>query len=240
MKNLVPYKGDLIFVYESIAKVKSGSRKELLTGSSAIQIINSQYDKLSRSLYDLSQMNLYCIDYSQITEIKEALIHCYEVSTIPLNRLKIDIEKLQSSEYGAKCQYCGVNIPNTFDHYLPKTIFPEFSIHPFNLFPCCAQCNQEKGSSWIDAEGIRCFVNLYFDNLPEVQYLYVSLIYNDESGDMIPKVKFELVRDSGIDGDLFATISHHFEKLDLLKKYENQANGVVSTTRRQLKENQLG
>lgn len=115
MKNLVPYKGDLLVVYESVAKVKSGSRKELLTGSSAIQIINSQYDMLSRSLYDLSQMNLYCIDYSQITEIKEALIHCYEVSTIPLNRLKFDIEKLQSSEYGAKCQYCGVNIPNTFD-----------------------------------------------------------------------------------------------------------------------------
>nr|WP_145164550.1 HNH endonuclease [Paenibacillus terrae] len=234
MKNLVPYEDNCLSVYESIARAKSNPRKELLTSPSTMEFVTSQYDKLSRNLHNLSQMNMFRTDFSQKAEIRKALLHCYEVPTTPLNSLKIAIENLQSSEYGAKCQYCGVNIPNTFDHYLPKSVFPEFSTHPHNLLPCCAQCNQEKGDSWIDDEGIRFYINLYFDHVPEVQYLQALLKYNIQSEDKVPKVEFQLINRGGIDGELFSTISHHFERLDLLNKYENLSNGVISTVRRQL------
>lgn len=231
----MPYEDDCLTVFESIAKAKGNPRKQLLTSSETMGIVISQYDKLSRNLHNLSHLNLCLTDYSQRTEIREALLHCYEVATAPLNSLKVAIENLQSSEYGAKCQYCGVNIPNTFDHYLPKSVFPELSTHPHNLLPCCAQCNQEKGNAWIDADGIRFFINLYYDHLPEVQYLQALLQYNNESEDKVPKVKFEIINSGDINGELFVTINHHFERLDLLNKYENQSNGVISTTRRQLR-----
>jgi hypothetical protein len=46
-----------------------------------------------------------------------------------------------------KCPFCGgVGQSFTLDHYLPKTKFPQFSVLPINLVPCCRDCNSSKGT----------------------------------------------------------------------------------------------
>lgn len=48
-----------------------------------------------------------------------------------------------------KCPFCGgIGQVHTLDHYLPKAIFPLFSVLPANLIPCCRDCNSGKGSSF--------------------------------------------------------------------------------------------
>lgn len=43
-----------------------------------------------------------------------------------------------------KCPFCGgIGRPRNLDHFLPKSNFPQFSIVPLNLIPCCRDCNMD-------------------------------------------------------------------------------------------------
>lgn len=56
-------------------------------------------------------------------------------------------ELLVSSD--GKCPFCGgIGQVHTLDHYLPKSIFPIYSVLPENLVPCCRDCNSGKMSSF--------------------------------------------------------------------------------------------
>lgn len=78
------------------------------------------------------------------------------------------------------CPYCaGIGSSRTLDHYLPKSKFPAFSVHPLNLVPACRDCNTDAGAGfpmlpneqlihpyldldffflerWVHAEVVRC------------------------------------------------------------------------------------
>ena len=45
-----------------------------------------------------------------------------------------------------KCAFCNQRIASTIDHYLPRGLFPELSVAPTNLVPCCRECNHKKGN----------------------------------------------------------------------------------------------
>ena len=48
-----------------------------------------------------------------------------------------------------KCPFCGgIGHAKTLDHYLPKANFPQYSICPGNLVPCCRDCNTLKRASF--------------------------------------------------------------------------------------------
>jgi hypothetical protein len=48
-----------------------------------------------------------------------------------------------------KCPFCGgIGHATTLDHYLPKANFPQYSICPGNLVPCCRDCNTSKRASF--------------------------------------------------------------------------------------------
>lgn len=61
-------------------------------------------------------------------------------------------DNLMASAPGERCPYCGVGRVSTLDHYLPKSKFPKFSVHIFNLIPACRDCNL--GSKGTDVAGL--------------------------------------------------------------------------------------
>lgn len=121
------------------------------------------------------------------------------------------------------CPNCDKDSVESFDHLLPQTKFPEFSDHPLNLMPCCSECNERKSSNWIE-NGKRKYLNLYIDELPDVQYLFCDVRV---SGDSI-KCDFSLSNLNGIDADLFRKIRNHFDALDLCRRYKNRSNQLVT------------
>ncbi|WP_237209296.1 HNH endonuclease [Rothia nasimurium] len=40
-----------------------------------------------------------------------------------------------------RCSYCQISRANTLDHFLPKSRYPLLAISPWNLVPCCSECN---------------------------------------------------------------------------------------------------
>ena len=73
------------------------------------------------------------------------------------------------------CPACGeAGTPQTLDHYLPKGIYPEFSIEPANLFPMCDACQGAKLEKTGDAAG-RYFIHPYFDTFSRPQIVRLSI-----------------------------------------------------------------
>jgi hypothetical protein len=154
---------------------------------------------------------------------KKALIGCYEIDTKTKKELLKKIIDAQSEFYKFHCPYCGLYHISTFDHYLPKDKFSEFSFLPINLLPCCSQCNTKKNDIWI-ANGQRLFMNRYFDDDDIGEYLRCTTTIEGN------KLKYEFDLDNNLlnNTTLGTIIKTHFFKLNLLEKYKENANNYIS------------
>jgi hypothetical protein len=72
---------------------------------------------------------------------------------------------LRRMELGC-CPVCGGTTTGTLDHYLPRDVYPEFSIFSLNLVPACPHCNSgSKGTTVKGASYGERFLHPYFDDL---------------------------------------------------------------------------
>lgn len=155
---------------------------------------------------------------------REDLLHCYETTTKALQQLKTLISESQPDGVREVCPYCGIGGPRQFDHYLPKEKFPEYSVHSYNLVPCCGVCNGKKSDIWLQPNNARTFINFYLDSLPAVPMLDVTVQWSVKNGKLVPVSTFQLVCPAGFGAAEFQVISTHFQKLGLLARYKDQAH----------------
>jgi hypothetical protein len=100
-----------------------------------------------------------------------------------------------------------------------------------NLFPSCTKCNSYKGKEWRENGQIK-YLNLYLDELPEEQYLFVDVqVIN---GDVVT-TEFYLDNPNGIDPDFFARIENHYENLHLCKRFKENADTVITSLENNIK-----
>lgn len=159
------------------------------------------------------------------------LLHCYEVAATALQDLKTLISERQAEGVRDVCPYCGIGAPRQFDHYLPKEKFPEFAVHSYNLVPCCGTCNGKKSDIWLRANGARTFLNLYLDSLPTAPMLETVIHWSVKKGGLVPAVSFGLVKPAGFGAVRFSLIESHFEKLELLHRYKDEAHSEFMSLR---------
>jgi hypothetical protein len=86
---------------------------------------------------------------------KGELVALYDVGMVRASgaaRKKYDEIRLLSHDECPYCGGCGELVEEeeigTLDHFLPKAMFPVFSILPTNLVPACATCNTGMGSAF--------------------------------------------------------------------------------------------
>lgn len=124
------------------------------------------------------------------------------------------LEKLRNRELDY-CPSCGEDgTPNTLDHFLPKDIFPEFSITLVNLFPMCDICQGAKGVKISDDEGKRLFIHPYFDSFIDQQLL----ILNIQEPFNAP-ASIEILPHPDIERELQGLISRHITELAIPARY---------------------
>lgn len=204
----------------SIIGGKSGDRGIRLTRM--LPDLNARYAALEASYTPTRISGVLAQVWTRIQ--KDDLLHCYESTAAALEELKKLITERQVEGIRDFCAYCGIGAPKQFDHYLPKAKFPEFSVHFYNLVPCCASCNGLKGETWLQPNGARVFINFYIDSLPTAPMLELNVQWLVKNGKRVPVVSFDLVRPAGFNAAKFALIESHFEKLELLARYKDQAH----------------
>lgn len=74
------------------------------------------------------------------------------------------------------CPICGSPVTGDLDHYLPRTVFPEFSIMRANLVPACRHCNSGVKGTTVHGENPRRFIHPYFDSWAAQAIWYVGIV----------------------------------------------------------------
>ena len=155
---------------------------------------------------------------------KSDVINLYSYNSKPFTKLKNKIISRPNNYEVHTCQYCTISSINTLDHIIPKESYPEFVVHPKNLFPTCSQCNSYKSTKWMTG-GIFEFLNPYLHRLPPEQFLFANInyindtfnvcFYLDNSNNMIPTY-------------LFNVIQNHYRNLRLLERFKNESYKIIS------------
>lgn len=140
-----------------------------------------------------------------------------------IDSVKAKIMEIMPHAIKEKCPYCMLSEPGTFDHYVGKGQFPEYSVLSKNLVPCCSKCNGKKGEKFLTSNGKRIFISFYFDELPKNSFLVVEL---DIDG-AVPYIK-NMYTNSNTGKDIDEIIETHFDELELFERYMNPMSNKLS------------
>lgn len=210
MKNLLSYDADAFEMHKKAVNNKnSGTKKDALISIEGL--VGQQYelylDKFgNKKLFEVGA-------YGFEKNLSDYLIELYNSDSLVIKEFRKYLRSKQTRNITTTCQYCTINSVNTLDHFIPKEDFPEFSVNPLNLLPCCPECNSKKHTFCFEGND-SLFLNLYFDELPEKEYLKADFDFTDD----IPMVTFSLHNPENIEEPLFKTISNHYRKLNLLER----------------------
>ena len=118
-----------------------------------------------------------------------------------------------------KCVYCQISEPNTYDHYLNKDKFPEYSLYIPNLLPCCSWCNSYKGETpSIDINGVHNFIHSIYDKIPTEELLFYDSVM-EQGKPKLDKIRLELNDSSG---EIYAILRRQYERIQLVKRLTKQ------------------
>lgn len=224
MNNLIYYNDCCFIFHENVIKSKH-KRKTDPTYKERLIFLNEDikvmFDDYQEKFKQNKLEELIANGYSD--QAKVDLQSLYEYKSSLLKQLKITLTTDQNNRKNGICQNCTIGEVNSFDHYVPQTEFAEFSVNPLNLIPCCSKCNEHKSSIW-RINGKKKFLNLYIDPLPVEQYLFVNVIVSYNSID----IEYYLSNQNGISAELYGLIENHYDKLDLLTRFRENSDIVIS------------
>lgn len=224
MKTLTPIPPVPTYLDRFIAirdKKRNPTRASLI---SAHALLTNRYQEYERAIAQNALAGLtQCPAARQLSNDFRA---CYSGSTQPLRDLKKAIVDAQPPRQLKYCPMCGMALPNTYDHYLPAVLFPEYAVHPQNLVPCCSSCNSIKGDNWLCAAGERQYLHAYSDELPDVQIVQVTL-HQDKALKGVGAT-FSLRRPSCFTEAQWRLTDSHFGRLRLIDRYDELGNDEIS------------
>jgi len=212
MKNLKPYKDDCFEVHKkAVNKKHKGELKVRLESlNPTVEVEFKKYTEMfnTNELYLLAQNKILALS-------KEDLITLYSYQSSVIISVRESIRKLQVKTIINTCQNCTIDSVSTLDHILPQSSFPEFVVNPMNLFPCCSICNDYKLNA-ISSKENQKFLNLYLDELPKEQYLFVK-VYLDEYNEIDFHYYLENIGNK-ISSALYSVIASHYNNLHLFER----------------------
>ncbi|QQP86574.1 HNH endonuclease [Entomomonas asaccharolytica] len=224
MKNINYYSDNSMDFHKAVLLRKKNTSNDP-SYKSRIEILESQISNRF-TLYDsyFIQNSLELMDISPFSiNEKDDLKKLYSYKSKIIKELKIALTTTDTNRIINTCPNCTISEINSFDHYLPQEKFPEFVVNPKNLFPSCTTCNSHKNASWIENER-RIFLNLYLDQLPNLQYLFIE--YEIDKNVIVPH--FYLNNSNNIDENLYCIIESHYYRLRLCDRFKENSNETIS------------
>ena len=119
------------------------------------------------------------------------------------------------------CPMCGFGLSKTLDHYLPKAKFPIHAVNPFNLIPCCRDCNSVKGAD--EPTVGKETLHPYYDEVGDEKWLYAEIEHKNEVG-----FKFNIKKPSNWTDEKFNKLNHHFITFELSGFYSVLASSELN------------
>lgn len=216
--------------------------------------IKKNKDKIAPLYIELEhQLNEYEINQNNLEKLIPLNISCVSKGySVPLNQddkdnthfqlynLYLTNEELKDSiitktkaeiytQNGALCPYCSTarNECRDLDHYIPRQLFPEFSIMSNNLIYSCSKCNQDyKKTNFLDSNGNRFFLNPYFDECLRNEILKCEIRVDKFNLDMQFTINEELAH---VNLNAYIVACNHLKKLNLNVRYGENCEALKNS-----------
>lgn len=209
--------------YDTIAAGKNNpTRNDLKTIRPRVSVDYNTYNN--------SFSTIHTRPASAYSDDEKTTLHKAYGDTSAVDKLKTRIINAQIDDFKHICPSCLYHKRQETDHYIPKEKYPEFAVLASNLIPICSTCNKKKSQNWRDApHTTRTFIHFYNDIAPNIRFLSASLIINNN----IPRLDWSIQNtNNAINNNLYTIIEYHFERLDLLNRYSEAANDLLSELKR--------
>ena len=210
---------DKIDIYDKcVSSIQDTDEIQELNDYKYIYLLNaSDYDYYASkgNLYMLSKITLPIIKHRNFVEyqtIKNDLRNLYD--KLHNNKgARLYYNKIRS--LSNKCPFCGFGHIYTLDHYLPKSHFPIFSILPYNLVPCCRDCNAKKGSNYAMSVDLQTLHPYYDSDILSERLVFAKILEQDPMS-----IKFYVKHTDKICENRAKT---HFQVYELPKRFAVEA-----------------
>lgn len=190
----------------------------------------------ANKIYIIKRYTVYQEQKNKLENIGASIIYMDEdkdaihtaFSTSFKKRIKKSELKKVYDECNNICPFCGDRKIEEIDHYIPKEAYPEFTLYPGNLVPLCNKCNKKKGERFLDTENKRQFINVYYDDIDNLNFISINIQYNPTNIKKTIRIKY--LADFELISDLYLReiVCKHYKNLDLLERYEEAAINEVS------------
>src|SRR5262245_46645045 len=122
MPLLVPVEDGDAASYTAIVAAKRGPRRTRLRNIA--NQVNARYAAYSAWIPNL--VNLAPSPFRQLRA--RDVRNCYTVQTKAMDQLRKKVMDNLPANKAVYCQYCLIDTMDDLDHYVPKTLFPEYSV----------------------------------------------------------------------------------------------------------------
>ena len=134
---------------------------------------------------------------------------------------------MMAAKHG-QCPFCGHLPVSTLDHSLPKARHPALAVTPFNLIPCCKDCNHKKGSLGPNSQETQ-FFHAYYDDITQDRWLYAEIVEGATPGAI-----FLVEAPEHWSTVTVERVRRHFSNLELGRLYASQAGRQLQNIKRSL------
>jgi hypothetical protein len=139
------------------------------------------------------------------------------------------------------CPFCGgIGSPRTLDHFLPKKLFPQFSILPFNLVPSCRDCNMEaKAQSFASRAEDQC-IHPYGDRETFFTDQWICARYIPSLNHAPGRFMYYISAPHGATSLDDKRVQAHFRDFGIAKRYSTKAGENLGTVLSQIQNMRAG
>lgn len=172
-------------------------------------------------------------DPKVIRELKKSeLIKIYDQYFVPDGKPARVIYNVILNSSKDECPFCGgIGVPKNLDHFLPKSLFPQFSIFPNNLIPSCLDCNLSEKKENFSSTPEHQIIHPYLD---KGIFFTTQWIFADY--DEVSKVfTFSVNLPQTWNAHDKQKANSHFKKFNIAKRYARKASQEVSVPLHQIR-----
>ena len=158
-------------------------------------------------------------------EQKATAFNMYSTSREQIQKLRNDLKAINGNGKVYKCPLCGAASVYHLDHYVPRSIMPEFSVMPQNLIYLCKDCNEIKDNKWLDARNQRVIFNVYYDHPSGLEVL-LCVINTEKDGS--PYAEF--IENTTLAHTPESLLElNTYKELDIIERYESRVNEALQS-----------
>lgn len=158
---------------------------------------------------------------------KKEMTTFYDYRMVQTIEGRVYYNQIRAAAPFGKCPLCSIRGVDTLDHYLPKSLYPLYSVTPINLIPSCTPCNKGKLIGFPTTSDNQTF-NPYYDKVENDSFVKAEVLQTNPIS-----MNYYIDPPDGWTQTLKNRAANHFSAFNLNELFTSHANEELRGSRTQ-------